>query len=113
MWRCKKFKLRSRRASSSWHRNWPMAVGRREFKSSDAGAKDSAFIPRRSRIVTARMPSTLENGRHAHAPRGADRDQAALGLVFIENFCERGDDACAGRREGVTDRKAAALHIEF
>ena len=68
------------------------------------GAKDNAFI---------RCASTLDNGRDAHAAGGADRDQAALGPVFIENLRERGDDARAGRGERVADREAAALHVEL
>ena len=56
--------------------------------------------------------SALENGGDAHAPCGADRDQSALALRFIESLRQRGDDACAGRGERMADRNAAALHVE-
>src|SRR5882757_6075012 len=65
------------------------------------------------RITRSSTPSTLENGRDTHAARGADRDQSALGPIFIENLGERGDDAGAGRGEGMADRKTASLHVEF
>src|ERR1700676_833218 len=45
------------------------------------------------RIARSLIGSTFENGRNTHAAGGADRDQSALGPVFIENLRERGDDA--------------------
>src|SRR5271170_4342851 len=65
------------------------------------------------RIARSTIPSTLENGRNTHAARGADRDQSAFGLIFVEDLCQRGDDARAGRGERVPDCQAAALYIEF
>src|SRR6202166_4762176 len=66
-----------------------------------------------SRITRSANSSTLQNGGDAHAARRADRDQAALGLMLIENLGESGDDARAGRGKGVAYREAAAFHVEL
>src|SRR6202166_5300985 len=68
---------------------------------------------RAQRIARSLIRSTLEDGRDTHAARCADRDQSALGLIFIENLCERGDDARSGRGKWVAYREAAALHVEL
>src|ERR1700722_10499961 len=88
-----------------------MSVGRGEFYIKAHNA-DSPPVSAQ-RIAGSPSSSTLENGRNTHAAGRANRDQSALGAVFIENFCERGDDARAGSREGMADCKAASLHIEL
>src|SRR6185437_1971835 len=67
---------------------------------------------RAPRITRSPIPSTLEDGGDAHAAGGADRDQSAPRLVFIQDFRERGHDARAGRGERMADGETAALHIE-
>src|SRR6185437_13211064 len=67
---------------------------------------------RAQRIARSKFPSTLEDGGDAHAASGADRDQPAPRLAFIQYFRERGHDARAGRGERVADGETAALHIE-
>src|SRR6266571_3154677 len=58
-------------------------------------------------------PSALQDRRHAHAARRADRDQSAAGAALGKLFGERTDDARARRRKRVSQRDATALRIEL
>ena len=58
------------------------------------------------------MPSSLQDGGHAHAAGGADGDQSTLALFRIEDLRQCGDDARPGGAEGVAQRKAPAAHVQ-
>src|ERR1700734_2707868 len=66
-----------------------------------------------ARSPAPRAPSALQDRRHAHSARGAHGDEAPLGLVLIENLCERRHDARAGRGERMTQGEAPTLDVEL
>src|SRR4029450_7551179 len=56
---------------------------------------------------------TLDDRGHAHAARGADRNESASTATLLQLLCERRKDPRTGRRERMTHREAAAVDVEL
>src|SRR5580704_16337595 len=77
-----------------------------------SAVKNSAYGPPRS-ISAANYPSSLQNGRDAHAARRTNGNQPALCLALVEQFGKRRDDAGSGCGKRVTERETAPLDVEL